>query len=109
AVGAPGDYRSPNGGFSFSSDPTQVYTQDYAFTDGVHNDFLVDLGGGTLTPATAGELAPLPYVAPEVYSALENVLQNTNTAKAVWQLGAFNNTAARFTIDIYSPGDGTFV
>ena len=109
AVGAPGDYRSPSGGFSFSSDPTQVYTQDYAFADGVHDDFVVNRPGGNTGPATQGELAGLPYVAPEVYDAVETVLKNTNTAKAVWQLGNYNNTPARFTIDIYSPGDGTML
>jgi hypothetical protein len=115
APGAPGDYRSPIGGFSFSTDPTQVYTADYAFILATHNDFPVARAGGITSPVTQGELAGLPYVAPEVYAAMENVLKNTGTATAVWELGNYNlantlpaGTATRFTIDIYSPGDGTF-
>ncbi len=105
----PQDYRSPAGGFSFSSDPTQVYTQDYAYADAIHNDFLVNRPGANDSPATSGELAALPYVDSEVYSAVEKVLKNTATATAVWQLGNYFNTPARFTIDLYSPGDGTVV
>ena len=107
--GAANDYRSPAGGFSFSSDPTLSSTHDYAFTDAIHNDFLVDRSGGNQTPATQGELAGLPYVAPEVYLAVERVLKNSMTSTSVWELGRFSNTPARFTIDLYSPGDGTVV
>ncbi len=119
APGAVGDYRSPAGGFSFSTDFSKVYTFDYGFATAIHNDFLVTRPGGGQSAATQGELAALPYVTPEVYAAVENVLKTTATPTAVWELGGFrdpnnNNNAtntrpSRFTIDIYSPGDGTVI
>ena len=108
--GDPLDYRTGSGGYSFVYDPAQTYTFDYDFVAATHNDFLVNRSTGAATPATTAELQNLPYIDADIYASLENVLKNTNTAKAYYTSGSYNlvgGTNYYYGIELFSPGNGT--
>ena len=90
ADGSINDYRSPGGGFSLTSDSSQVYSFDYAFVQATHNDFSIDLGNGQTRPATAGELASLPNTSSAVYAGVQNALVNDTHPTATYSSGSYN-------------------
>jgi hypothetical protein len=101
------DYRSPSRGFSLTTDASQTYSFDYAHVLATHNDFLVTDDTGTSRPATAGELASMPYASTFVYTGVQNALVNDTHPTATYSSGAYNLLAGNYGVDIYSPGDGT--
>ncbi len=102
------DYRSTTGGFSFSTDPNQTYTKDYAYVLATHNDFLViDAVTGQQRAATRTELAALPNAATNVYAAVQNVLINDIHPTSVVSSGATNLVVGNYGVDVYMPGDFT--
>ncbi|HZP80477.1 MAG TPA: hypothetical protein VFB21_02450 [Chthonomonadaceae bacterium] len=111
--------RAPFPGYSYATDTTQAYTNDYAYVFAKHNDFIVTRGTGNTGPATPAELAQLPNAPSYVYNAVHQTLNTTaigGQPTAVWTSGtqytdANNNVVplpvGRYFVDIYSPGDGT--
>jgi len=106
---SPADYRTPLRGFSLTSDSSQTYSFDYAYVNATHNDFLVDQGNGQTRPATPGELAALPYTSSAAYAGIQSALVNDTHPRATYSSGAYNLIAGNYNVDIYSPGDGTFI
>ncbi len=107
ADGTANDYRSGLGGFSLTSDASKTYSFDYAFTLSTHNDFRIDLGNGQTRPATAAELAALPYTSTAVYAGVQNALVNDTHPTATYSSGAYNLVVGNYNVAIYSPGDST--
>lgn len=101
------DYRAPGQGYSVTTDYTQTYSFDYGFTLATHDDFLVTDTTGQTRPATAQELANLPYVNYNIYAGIHNTLINDTHPTAVTSSGGQNLLPGNYSIDIYSPGDGT--
>ena len=103
------DYRSVQRGFSLTSDSAQTYSFDYAYVGATHNDFLVNVSATQTRPATVQEIAQLPYTSQEAYAGIHNALVNDTHPRATYASGAYNLLAGNYTVDIYSPGDGTFI
>jgi len=100
--------RTPFGGFSFNTDPTDATNFDYGYVFAQHNDFNILRNDGALTPATRDELASLPNVSPNVYKVVHNTLKNTVAPTAQWSSGQVLGPG-RYAVEMYSPGDGTLV
>lgn len=100
--------RAPGGGYSLGNDPTDATNFDYAYLMALHNDFGVLRNNGTRTPATLQELAQLPNATPDVYRAVDDVLQNAAFPKAQWTSGQLFGPG-RYAIELHSPGDGTLI
>lgn len=100
--------RSGNG-FSFVTDPNNVAFGDYFWVTAKHGDFFVQRSGNT-SPITADELAALPNVPANVYSAVNTALiasQNGTDPIATWASGTNNMAKGNYFVDIHTPGAGT--
>ncbi len=106
------DYRSQGGlgGFSINSDPTLPWDYDYAFTPAVYNPFIVNHSDGSGAPVTSAELTELPNpIDPDVLNSINNTLSGTPQLVAIYSMGAYNAAAGSYAVDVWMPGDGTFI
>ena len=104
----PATNRTPFGGFSFSTDPSDATNFDYGYAFATHNDFSILRNNGSLTPATRDELATLPNASPNIYKVVHNVLANVAAPTAQWSSGQLLGPG-RYAVEMYSPGDGTLL
>ena len=112
--GASGDYRASGtanlyGGFSFNTDPSLPWDDDYAFLPATYNAFLIHRSDGTLSAATAAEINYLPYGSQDVVFGINSVLNGTSQSKAYYSSGAYNLIAGNYAVDLFLPGDGTII
>lgn len=104
----PPNNRTPFGGFSLSTDPSDATNFDYGYVFATHNDFPILRNNGSVTPATRDELATFPNALPAVYSVVHNVLTGVAAPTAQWSSGQLFGPG-RYAVELYSPGDGTLI